>query len=117
MVIARRGVGKLGCLFSLLIAVTLVYFGVNIGEVYWRYFEYRDAMQQEVRFAATRSDDEIRKRLRALADSLGLPQEAGRVSVRRGAAGISISASYVEEVELPLFVREFRFQPKAGSGS
>lgn len=117
MVTSRRGAGKLGCLFSLLIAVTVVYFGANLGEVYWRYYEYRDAMQQEARFAATRSDDDIRRRLRAFADSLGLPPEAGRVNVRRGSSGISISASYVERVELPMYVREIRFQPRAASGS
>ncbi len=117
MVTSRRGAGKLGCLFSLLLAVTVAYFGVNIGEVYWRYYEYRDAMQQEARFSSTRSDDEIRRRLRAFADSLGLPPEAGRVTVRRGASGISISATYVEEVELPMFVREVRFEPRAAGGS
>lgn len=113
MVTPRRGAGKLGCLFSLLLAVTAVYFGVNIGEVYWRYFEYRDAMQQEARFSSTRSDDEIRRRLRAVADSLGLPPEAGRVTVRRGSSEIRISATYTEQVELPLMVRELRFQPRA----
>lgn len=112
MVTSRRGTGKLGCLFSLLIAVTVVYFGVNIGEVYWRYYEYRDAMQQEARFSSTRSDDDIRRRLRAFADSLGLPPEAGRVTVRRSREGTSISSAYVEAVELPMFVREFRFHPR-----
>ncbi|MCC6928685.1 MAG: hypothetical protein IT359_06795 [Gemmatimonadaceae bacterium] len=113
---ARRGVGKLGCLFSLLIAVTVVYFGVNIGEVYWRYYQFRDAMQQEVRFARSRSDDDIVRHLRALVDSIGLPDEAGRVRVQRSQRSISIFSEYSEHVELPLFVREFRFRPQADGG-
>lgn len=113
MVTTRRGAGKLGCLFSLLIAVTVVYFGVNIGEVYWRFYEYQDAMQQEVRFARSRTDEDIVRHLRALVDSIGLPEDAGRVRVRRTQRSISISSEYSEHVELPIFVREFRFQPKA----
>lgn len=116
MVTARRGAGKLGCLFSLLIVVTVVYFAVNIGEVYWRYYQFEDAMQQEVRFAGTRTDEVIVRHLRAKADSLGLPEDAGRVRVRRSQRAISISSEYSEHVELPLFVREFRFEPRADGG-
>ncbi len=113
MVAARRGVGKLGCLFSLLVVVTIGYFAFNIGEVYVRYYAYEDAIEQEVRFAGTRTDDAIRHRLVAIADSLGLPEEAGHVQLRRSGSSISISADYSEHVELPLFVRAFRFQPRA----
>jgi hypothetical protein len=113
---ARRGAGKLGCLFSLLLFVTLGYFAVNIGEVYLRYYKFNDAIAQEVRFASTRTDDAIRRRLSALADSLGLPEEAARVRVRRSANRIHVSAEYSEHVELPLFVREFHFAPQAQGG-
>lgn len=116
MVSGRRGASKLGCLFSLLVVVTIGYFAVNIGEVYLRYYAFRDAIEQEVRFAGTRSDDAIRRRLSAIADSLGLPDDAGRVQLRRTRNRISISADYAEHVELPLFVREFRFQPSAEGG-
>jgi len=112
----RRGAIKLGCLFSLLIAVTIAYFGVNVGEVFWRYYQFEDAMAQEARFARTRTDDEIRKHLSSLADSLGLPEEAGRISVRRTGQGISIWSVYAEHVELPLLVRVFRFSPRADAG-
>lgn len=113
MVRARRGAGKLGCLFSLLVMVTIGYFAFNIGEVYLRYYTFSDAIAQEVRFASTRTDDAIRRRLSALADSLGLPEEAARVRVRRTGNRIRVSADYTEHVELPLFVREFHFAPQA----
>lgn len=114
--VARRGATKLGCLFSLLIMAAVSYFAVNIGEVYYRYYRYEDAFEQELRFANQRSDDAIRRRLAALADSLGLPEEAGHVRVTRSANRISISAEYEEHVELPLFVRRLTFSPKvAGS--
>jgi hypothetical protein len=88
-----------------------VYFGFNIGEVYLRFYG-SDAMEQEARFAHNRDDNTIRIRIAAVADSLGLPDEAGRVVIRREASRIILSTDYTEHVELPLFVREFRFQPQ-----
>lgn len=112
MVKSRRGASRLGCLLGLLLGVTVVYFGFNIGEVYLRFYRLRDAMVQEARFARSRDDNTIRAHLAAVADSLGLPDEAGRVKIRREAARITISTDYSEHVELPLFVREFHFAPQ-----
>jgi hypothetical protein len=96
----------------LLLAVAL-YFGVNIGEAYWRFYEFQDAMRQEVRFAKQISDDRIKLHLAAYADSLGLPEEATDITVNRTSNDISLSADYSERVELPLFVRQIRFSPRA----
>ena len=112
MVTTRRGASKLGCLFSLLIVVTVVYFSVGFGEVYMRYYRYRDAMQQEARFAERTADDSIKKRLAAFADSLGLPSEATRVDVTRTADRITISAKWSEHVDAPFFTRELHFAPR-----
>jgi len=113
MVRPRRGRSSFGCLIAVLALVTVIYVGVNIGEPYWRYYEYVDAMRQEARFASRYSDDEIKNHLRAFADSLGLPDEAARVQVRRTATHISISSEYSEPVKLLLVVREILVQPKA----
>jgi hypothetical protein len=110
-----RGRASVGCLFSLLLLTAALYFGVNIGEVYWRFYRFQDAMQQEVRFAAMHSDQAIVRRLTSVAESLGLPDGAGAVTVQRDdrARRIDISAAYAERVELPGFVRTFRFSPRA----
>ena len=112
MVTMRRGRSRLGCLVSLLLLSAVAYFAFNIGEVYLRFFRMKDAMVQEARFAHNRDDEAIRLRLVAVADSLGLPDEAGRVIIRRESTRIIISTSYTEHVELPMFVREFRFAPQ-----
>ena len=70
-------------------------------------------MRQEVRFAKQIPDDRIKLHLAALADSLGLPEEATDVNVTRTDDSISVSAEYSEQVELPLFVRQIRFKPHA----
>ena len=111
MVTARAGRSTLGCLFTILIVSVVAYFGVNVGEVYLRYFRFRDGIRQEARFARQRSDETIKSHLRALADSLGLPDEASRITVRRGDGRIVIRTRYTETVEMPGYVRDFHFEP------
>lgn len=113
MVERRPGRTNLGCLVTLLFAVAVVYFAVNVGEPYVRYYRYLDGMKQEARFSARFTDEEIQRRLAALADSLGLPEAAGRVRVRRASNRISLSTSYYERVEMPLIVRDILFSPQA----
>jgi len=106
---------SLGCLFTLLLLTAALYFAVNVGEVYWRYYRFRDAMRQEARFAHMRTDQAIARRLTSVAESLGLPDGAHTVAIRREtrARRISIRAEYAERVELPGFVQTVRFSPRA----
>lgn len=113
MVNSRRGGSSYGCLFSLLILAAIVYFGAKVGEVYWRYYEYKNVMSEQARFASHFTDEQIRQRLVVSADSLGLPQEASLVTVDRTTHHISIAADYVEIVEFPLHVRHIGFSPRA----
>lgn len=113
MVSRRTGRTNFGCLFSILLLVTAIYFGVNVGEPYIRYYRFLDGMKQEARFSARFTDEQIQVRLAALADSLGLPEAAGRVRVRRASNRISLSSAYYERVEMPLIVREILFSPQA----
>jgi hypothetical protein len=115
--VVRRAAGRstLGCLVALLVVTAAIYFGVNIGEVYWKYYRYQDAMQQEARFAQMRTDQAIARRLVSVADSLALPDAAREVKIRReeSTRRISITAEYAQRVELPGFVRTFHFAPRA----
>lgn len=114
---ARPGRSSLGCLVLLLILTAVGYFAVNVGEAYWRFYQFQDAMKQEARFAARRTDESIVQRLRGRADSLGLPEQAARhVRVRRTQRTIRIGSEYYETIELPLAVREMRFSPRVEMG-
>lgn len=113
MVRRRTGKSALGCLFTLLVLAVILYFGVNVGETYFRFYQFQDAMKQEVRFAAHNSDATILRRLRAQADSLGLPEAAGVVSLQRDGRYIELESDYYEHIELPLTVREVHFNPRA----
>lgn len=111
--VTRPGRSSFGCLVMLLLVAAALYFGVNFGEAYWRFYEYQDAMRQEVRFAAQISDDRMRMHLTSLADSLGLPDEASDVTISRSGRQISVGAEYSERVEVPFFARDIRFRPRA----
>lgn len=111
MVKARPGRSNLGCLiFALLLAGT-AYFGYQVGVVYLRYYQFRDAIEQEARFAGRTTDTQIIDHLRAKADSLDLPAEAQKITVRRRLGTIRISTRYSETVEFPFFVRVIQFNP------
>ena len=113
MVTSRRGASSLGCLFTLLIVTAAVYFGINVAEVYWRFYEFQDDMRGLARFASNAPSDTIVARLRASADSLGLPSDAARVVVRRNDTKIVLESDYYERVELPGYVRDIHFHPRA----
>jgi hypothetical protein len=99
-VVARRGSGAAGCLIPLLVVALVVYLGRDFAKVYFRYYQYSDAMRQEKQ-VGERSDDSIVVHLRLLADSLDLPGNAGQVRIAHTPAGLSIWSDYDEHVELP----------------
>ncbi|CAN5843099.1 hypothetical protein BH11GEM1_BH11GEM1_30610 [soil metagenome] len=113
MVETRRGVSSLGCLVMLMLFAAALYFGVGIGENYFRFYQYQDSMRQEVRFAAHNGDALIMRHLRERADSLGLPDAAGEVTLQRDGRHIEIESEYYVQLELPLYVKEVRFNPHA----
>ncbi len=115
MVNARRGASSLGCLFTMLLLAACAYFGLNIGQAYWNFYQYEDAMKQELRFNGLRPDSLILAHLWLQADSLGLPEDAKEISIERDphTRTIRLSADYAEQIELPLTVRTFMFHPHA----
>jgi len=100
-VVARRGVSTLGCLVPLLLLAVVLYFGYPAGEAYFKFYQYKDAMGQEARFASTQTDEHIRRRLVSLADSLHMPTGAELVSIERASGTVTISAEYDEIIRLP----------------
>jgi hypothetical protein len=94
--------------------VGTLYYGVQVGRIYWRYYALVDEMKAVARFAANRTDDAVRLTLVAKIDSLGLPPEAKRLIVRRGTLPnkIVIRTEYRERLELPFRSRYLVFRPQ-----
>ena len=109
----RRGTSRLGCLLQVAIVAAVIYVGQLVADDVMAYYRYRDAMKQETRFAATRNDAEIMRRLRAFTDSVKLPLEARDVKIVRDENGIRIWAEYDAELKLPKYSRVFHLRPSA----
>jgi hypothetical protein len=114
---SRRGASSSGCLLSLLIFVAVLYYGVNIGEVFFRYYRLLDEMQTQTRLAAALDDGTIQRRIQAAIEEIGIPDSAGtrQLRIRRTASPreIVIETYYSEFVSLPLFNHTFSFHPRA----
>jgi hypothetical protein len=114
---SRRGASSKGCLLSLLIFVAALYYGVNIGEVYFRYYRLLDEMQTQARLAPGIDDGTIRRRIQSAIEEIGLPDSAGgrQLIVRRSASPreIVIESRYSETVSLPFFNHSFSLHPRA----
>ena len=114
--VSRRGASSSGCLLSLLLLVAALYYGVNIGEVYFRYYRLLDEMQTETRIASGLDDGTIRRRIQAAIEEIGLPEAAGSSLVIRRTASpreIVIETRYSESVSLPFFNHSFSLHPRA----
>jgi len=106
---ARPARVTVGCLVLVVLIAILAYVGNAVGQVYLRYYRFQDAFTQQAKFAAGAPDDTIIARLRAQADSLGLPPEARRIHLRRTTKGIAIWSQYADSVLLPGMNREVDF--------
>ena len=108
-----RGASMLGCLFSIMILMVVLYYAVDVGRVYWDFYKFQDEMETSARFAQTQSDDQIRSHLRDVARDLGLPTEAQRIVIRRNPPNITIRSQYVVDIELPFTHKTLVLRPSA----
>jgi hypothetical protein len=113
----RRGASSAGCLLSLLIFVAVLYYGVNIGEVFFRYYRLLDEIETQSRLAPGIDDGTIRRRIQSAVEEIGVPDSAGnrQLLIRRTAQPreIVIETRYSESVSLPFFNHAFKFHPRA----
>lgn len=112
MVKRTRGTSTTGCLFSMLVLAVVLYYGMNLGRVWWRYWELTDRMKAAALFAINQPVPEILRRLQADVDEIGVPAEAKKFNIQRiQGASITITTTYHETVELPFVHKTLTFKP------
>jgi hypothetical protein len=101
--------------FSLALFAAALYYGVNIGEVYLRYYQVVDGMRTQARMARHLQDDDIYRRLNGQADSLfaGVAKPHFKVTRTPAPHRIIIETEYTDQVDLPLFKHTFVLRPRA----
>jgi hypothetical protein len=112
---SSSGMSRLGCLFSLLLFVVGIYYGVNVGGVYLRYYRLLDEMRTQAKVAPSIDDATIRRRLLRKIDDLSLPAEARQLTVRRTLRPreIRIATTYRDTLELPFYKYVITLTPEA----
>jgi hypothetical protein len=112
---SRLGAGGLGCLVSLVLFAAALYYGLNIGQVYLRYYQVLDGMRTQARLAPSLQDDVIYRRLNGQADSLfvGRPKPQFRITRTATPRRIIIETEYTDQVDLPLLKHTFVLRPRA----
>jgi len=113
---AERGDGRVGFLISLALLGAGAFVGVKIIPVRVNAYEFRDFIQEECRFAATRnSDAEIYKRIFDKAKDLQLPLEKKNLRMERTTHEMIISAKYEQTIDLKFktFVYKFDYEERA----
>jgi hypothetical protein len=112
---------RLGCLVTLLLIATAIYFGVDYLRIQIRYAKMSDEVKEKVAFAAVMDDNTIRRQLVASADSLGIPLGPRDWSIARtyDPRYITILAQYRDSfiIDAPGIHKVFRFKftPRASS--
>lgn len=116
---SEAGKIKLGCLFTLLIVVAGIYYGLDFLHVRLRFYQIQDYVKTQADFAPALDDITIRRRLIAKSDSLGLPLGDRDWYVKRTYTPrqITIRATYQDSVVVDFpGVRKvfyFTFTPQA----
>lgn len=99
-------------IIRLLIFALVVNAGVRGGEAAWRYFTFKDAVEQEIRFAKTESTDALKARVLELAAEYDVQLEPVDVDVQKDGTWMTVAAAYVESIELVprFYTREQLFE-------
>ena len=107
--VSRRGSVFSGCLTLILVTAIFIFVATHVGRPYYRYYQFRDAVQQQARFATVRSDTVIQRALWATADSLELPEEAFHIRIARSPRAIRIWTMYTDHWVVGSYTRPVYF--------
>lgn len=108
--ISQLGEGRIGFLISLALLGAGIFVGVKIVPVRINAYEFRDYIQDECRYAATRNrDEEIYRSILAKAKELKLPLEKKNLHLERTMHEMVINAKYQQTIDLKFTQYVFKF--------
>jgi sulfur relay (sulfurtransferase) complex TusBCD TusD component (DsrE family) len=99
-------------LIELLIAALVLHGCVTMGGAVWRNFTFKDAVEQETRFAGTAPTEALHQRIMELAEAHEVPLEPVNVVVERRGVETVVATKYTETVPLAFgfYPREHLFE-------
>jgi len=98
-------------IIQLLIAALILNAGWHIGNAYYKYYNFKDDVQQAALFGNSKSEVELQNRVLQLASQSQLPLAAENVSVRRENEHTFVNAAYTEQVQIvPTYFYPYEFK-------
>ena len=98
-------------LVKLLVAALIIHATWRAGTVYFRYYQFKDGVQQTAQFSGTRSENDLSNRVMELANQMQVPLDSERLRVRREDNHTLIDATYDERIELlPRYYYPWQFR-------
>jgi hypothetical protein len=103
---------SLKTIIQLLIAALVVNGCVRLGGASWRNYQFKDAVEQELRFGAQSTTSDLHTRIVQLAEDYEIALEYDGVVVERRGQETLVSASYTEPIALVpgFYTREQLFE-------
>jgi hypothetical protein len=97
---------------KLLIVVAILHACARAGRSSWRYYEFKDAIEQEARFAGSEPAAAVRQRILRIAEEQGITLLPADLVVEKDGTQTTVRALYGEDVELVprLYTREFVYE-------
>ncbi|RPI48776.1 MAG: hypothetical protein EHM55_25035 [Acidobacteria bacterium] len=87
-------------IIKLVIAALVVHATWRAGNVYLRYYQFKDNVQQAAQFSDRRPEHELRERVMSLAGQYEIPLAPEALQVRREDNHTIVDATYTERIEL-----------------
>ena len=87
-------------IIKLVVAALVVHATYRAGDVYLRYYNFRDDVHQIAQFAGRQTDNELRNRVLEAAQQREIPLDPEVITVRRPPNHLLIDATYSERIEL-----------------
>lgn len=87
-------------LIKLAIAALIVHASWRAGNVYWRYYKFKDGVQHTAQFSGTSSESDLQSRVMQIAGQYQIPVNPEQIRVRREANHTLIDAVYRDRIEI-----------------
>ena len=99
-------------IIRLLVVALLVNAAVRVGTAFWRYYAFKDDVEQAIRFGEADTAATLHQRILLLAEEHGIEIYPADIVVEKDRAQTTVSALYGEEIELvpQVYKREHLFE-------
>ncbi len=115
---AKQSMKNLRALIAVVVVVAGIYVGIKVVPVYFDYYQFQDAIEEEARVQSytTKSVDDLRQSVWKKAQDLELPLTSpDQIKVERNGSSLSIETEYTVHIDIPIHPFDLNFQAKASN--